>query len=197
MCFGAVIFFTMTFRQATTSDLLFIARGFHTAMLMNDVSDERIHSFAEHVCAAEGVLYSPENTIIAETDDGLPVGMLTSYDGAGYHEMRLRTTAIIKQHLGMEFPNMEDESEAGEYYLDSLAVLEEYRRQGIGRQLLEYGINKGLSKGLTVTLAVDPINEKAQHLYRSLGFQHQRDIFIFGHTYWKWARPTSRPHPNF
>lgn len=155
-------------------------------MLIDDVSDKRIRLFAEHVCAAEGVLYSPKNTVIAEVD-GMPVGMLTSYDGAGYHEMRQRTTALIKQHLGMEFPNMEDESEAGEYYLDSLAVLPEYRGRGIGRKLLEYGIGIGKSMGLTVTLAVDPINEKAQRLYQSLGFAPQRDIFIFGHTYWKWA----------
>lgn len=101
--------------------------------------------------------------------------------------IRQATTALIKQHLGLEFPNMEDESEAGEYYLDSLAVLPEYRGRGIGRKLLEHGIGRGTSQNLTVTLAVDSINDKAQRLYRSLGFSHQRDIFIFGHTYWKWA----------
>lgn len=176
---------TITFRQATTDDLLFIAEGFHTAMLMEDVPAERIERFAHEVCSQDGVLYSPANTIIAEME-GKAVGMLTAYDGSRYHDMRLRTMHIIKEKLGTEFPDMEDESQAGEYYLDSLAVLTEHRGHGIGRRLLQHGISQGHAMGLTVTLAVDPVNEKAQRLYRSLGFTPQRDIFIFGHTYWKW-----------
>lgn len=163
---------------------MFIARGFHTAMLMDDSDDDRVRKFADDVCAQEGVLYSPENTVIAEVE-GKPAGMLTAYDGAGYHDMRVRTSELIRQSMGVTFENMEDESEAGEYYLDSLAVLPEYRGRGIGRQLMQYGIEQGLAKGLDVTLAVDPVNERAQQLYRSLGFTHQRDIYIFGHTYWK------------
>ncbi len=176
----------ITIRPATADDLLFISKGFHTAMLMDDSDEERIRKFAHDVCAQEGVLYSPKNTVIAEVD-GNPVGMLTAYDGAGYHDMRVRTSMLIQQSMGVTFENMEDESQAGEYYLDSLAVLPEYRGRGIGTYLLRHGIGQGHEKGLTVTLAVDPVNENAQRLYKSLGFMHQRDIFIFGHTYWKWA----------
>ena len=32
---------------------------------------------------------------------------------------------------------MDDETEAGEFYLDSLAIYPEYRRRGIARQLLK------------------------------------------------------------
>lgn len=175
----------LTLRPATAADLMFISSGFHTAMLIDDADEQRIRKFANDVCAQDGVLYSPANTVIAEID-GMSIGMLTAYDGAGYHDMRVRTSALIRQSMGVTFENMEDESEAGEYYLDSLAVLPEYRGRGIGRRLLEHGIRQGRSLGLTVTLAVDPVNERAQRLYRSLGFTHQRDIFIFGHTYWKW-----------
>lgn len=67
------------------------------------------------------MLYSARNTTIAELD-GKPVGMLTAYDGSRYGTMRQVTMQLVKEHLGTEFPGMEDETVPGEYYLDSLAV---------------------------------------------------------------------------
>lgn len=178
----------MLLRPATIDDAFFIATGFHTAMLYEDTPEERLREFAERVCTREDVLYSWTKTTIAEID-GRPVAMLTSYDGADYHETRVRTQAIIKDMWGTEFPGMEDEALPGEYYLDSLAVLPEYRGQGIGRRLLEYGIEEGKRRHLLTTLAVDPVNERAQRLYQSLGFRYDSDLFIFGHTYWKYTIP--------
>ena len=176
----------LKFRNAMVDDALFIARGFHTAMLMEDVAESQIRTFAENICVREDVLYSWRNTIIAIIDDQ-PVGMLTAYDGGGYHQMRVVTMDLVRQHLGIEFPGMEDEAVPGEYYLDSLAVVPEFRGRGIGRQLLRQGISQGQLLGLKVTLAVDPVNERAQRLYRSLGFCDDGELFIFGHTYWKMA----------
>lgn len=174
----------VTFRHATAADALFIARGFHMAMLYDDASDEQIANFARNICVREDVLYSWRNTVIAE-DDGNCAGMLTAYDGRYYHDMRMRTMALVKQHLGVEFPGMEDEAVAGEYYLDSLAVMPEHRGKGIGRKLLQKGIENGKSLNLDVTLAVDPINDRAKRLYRSLGFTPSGTLFIFGHDYEK------------
>ena len=48
------------------------------------------------------------------------------------------------------------ETGPGEYYLDTLAVVPEYRHRGIGRALLEDGIRLGKSKGFDlITLVVD------------------------------------------
>lgn len=172
------------FRQATEADALFIARGFHTAMLMEDTPEERIRLFADKICSRSDVLYSSVNTIIAEKD-GVAAGMVTAYDGSRYHGMRIVTMALVKEHLGIEFPGMEDEAVPGEYYIDSLAVLPEFRGLGIGRQLLQKAVEEGHRRGLVATLAVDPVNTKAQRLYESLGFVRDSDLFIFGHTYWK------------
>lgn len=111
----------ITFRKATQADALFIAKGFHAAMLMEDAPEERIRLFAEKICSRDDVLYSARNTTIAELD-GKPVGMLTAYDGSRYGTMRQVTMQLVKEHLGTEFPGMEDETVPGEYYLDSLAV---------------------------------------------------------------------------
>lgn len=172
----------ITFRPATIGDAHFIARGFHMAMLYDDASEEQIESFARHICIRKDVLYSWRNTLIAELD-GTAVGMLTAYDGRYYHEMRLRTMALVKEHLGVEFPGMEDEAVAGEYYLDSLAVMPSHRGRGIGRELLRRGIAQGHALGLSITLAVDPCNDRARALYHSLGFRSCGTLFIFGHNY--------------
>lgn len=178
----------LTFRSANSDDVLFIARGFHMAMLYEDVPESQLRTFANVICVREDVLYSWRNTLIAQWDDA-PVGMLTAYDGRYYREMRRVTMELVKEHLGVEFPGMEDEACEGEYYLDSLAVLPEWRGRGVGKALLQEGIRRGQALGLTVTLAVDPVNEHAQRLYRSLGFESDGELFIFGHTYWKMAIP--------
>ena len=172
----------ITFRQATIDDAQFIAEGFHTAMLMNDTPKERIALFAEKICRRNDVLYSAQNTILAEKY-GKPIGMITSYDGKNYSAFRKTTMALVKEHLGIEFPGMEDEATEGEYYLDSLAVLPECRGLGIGSSLLKEAISRGHALGLPVTLVVDPANPKARKLYESLGFSFLRKIFIFGHNY--------------
>lgn len=175
---------TISFRNATIDDALFISRGFHMAMLYDDASEEQISNFARNICVREDVLYSWRNTIIAEVE-GKPAGMLTAYDGRYYHDMRIRTMNLVKQHLGVEFPGMEDEAVTGEYYLDSLAVMPEYRGMGIGRRLLQKGIENGKALSLDVTLAVDPINDRAKKLYHSLDFKPSGTLFIFGHDYEK------------
>lgn len=171
-------------RPATPEDALFIARGFHTAMLYENVEEERTRLFAENVCSRDDVLYSWKNTIIAEVE-GKPAGMITSYVGSQYKTLQINTFRIIKELFNTEFPGMEDETVPGEYYLDSLAVLPAFRGKGIGRTLLETAIKTGKDMGLVVTLAVAPVNERAQNLYKSLGFGPAGDLFIFGHTYWK------------
>lgn len=176
----------ITFRQATADDALFIARGFHMAMLMEDVPEEQIRRFAEKICEREDVLYSWRNTLIAEAD-GTAFGMVTAYDGRYYRGWRETTLELVKEHLGVEFPGMEDEAVPGEYYVDSLAVLPEYRGQGIGRALLQRAVTQGRELGLKVTLAVEYDNARAQHLYRSLGFAPDGNLFIFGHDYQKMA----------
>lgn len=174
----------MRFRQATPDDILFISRGFHSAMLMDDVPEDRIKQFAENVCMRTDVLYSWKNTIIAEEE--IPVGMVTVYDGNHYHEMKEITFTLVKNMWGIDYLAMDDEALPGEYYIDSLSVLSSFRGKGIGTALLRNAISKAAELSIpNVTIAVDPINERAQKLYQSLGFKRTNDIFIFGHTYWK------------
>jgi ribosomal protein S18 acetylase RimI-like enzyme len=55
-----------------------------------------------------------------------------------------------------------------------MGVLKEYRRQGLGRRLIEATIEKAILSGLEkIELAVHASNEPAIALYRSLGFEEE------------------------
>ena len=188
---------TPTFRWATKADAPFIAWGVCCA-LHNHPSEAMLDYIAKEVCSREAdILYSYRNALLACVD-GHPVGLCLSYDGEGYHERRLRTFALFDQApveatddegQDMDLEHAEDETQAGEYYIDSLAVLPEYRGRGIARQLMQAQIAHGHSLGLPSTLLVDPDNPPALRLYESLGFRYHSDCYAFGMIYTKMALP--------
>ena len=104
--------------------------------------------------------------------------------------MRRDTFALISAFSGTEVEAMEDETQSGEYYIDSLAVVPRFRSRGVGRGLLLQAVEQARRLALRPTLLVDPDNPRAQKLYTSVGFHREGEIFAFGQTYW---RMISRP----
>ncbi len=174
---------TVSFRAATIDDAPFVA-----LVMMEAVGfDYMVQGILppEHtieICRREDTLYSYRNAVIAELG-GQAVGALISYDGHGYHDIKVRTFESIKAHLSFDFDAMDDETREGEYYLDSAAVLPQYRGKGIGRQIIEYGVNVARKQGLIPVLACDPDNTSAHALYTSIGFKDDGHLFIFGEDY--------------
>ena len=91
--------------------------------------------------------YSYKNTLVA-MDDEKVVGVAVSYDGARLNELRQAFIEAAKEQIGKDHSGMDDETQAGELYLDSLAILSEYRRQGIARKLLRATKEKADQMGL-------------------------------------------------
>ncbi len=61
---------------------------------------------------------------------------------------------------------------AGEGEITNVVVAEKFRRQGIGKALMEYMLRKAPMQGIgDCTLEVRVSNEPAIHLYESLGFR--------------------------
>lgn len=129
--------------------------------------------------------YSYRNAMVAlddNTTDGHPVvaGVIVGYDGADLHRLRETFLQAAKEFLGQDFRGMDDETQAGEYYIDSLAVNESYRHQGLATLLLKKLIDqKGQRQ--PVGLLVDKGNPGAERLYRSLGFEYVNDTTWGGH----------------
>lgn len=71
--------------------------------------------------------YSYKNTLVAMSTDGILVGILVAYDGADVKRLRKRFIEAAIVAFGMDYSAMELETEEGEFYLDSLAVSNQYR----------------------------------------------------------------------
>ncbi len=172
----------LTIRKAVKEDALFMAERILWAIGIADAKDTDIEKLST-VCAMEDVLYSYENTLIAEVD-GQPAGIMISYDGALYSTLRVKTFSEVGHSIKCDFSTMADETKAGEYYLDSLAVSHEFRHRGIGRALLTAAIEQGKALGFEkATLLVSPKNPHALRLYSSLGFRPTRMVRAFDHNY--------------
>ena len=125
--------------------------------------------------------YSYRNTLVAMDADKV-VGISVSYDGGRLHELRRAFIEAAKEYIGKDHSGMDDETQAGELYLDSLAVLPEYRRQGIAKKLLLATKERANRLRLPgVGLLVDKVNPAGEALYTSVGFQYVNDNQWGGH----------------
>ena len=74
------------------------------------------------------------------------------------------------------------ETKAGEFYLDSVGVLEEYRGRGIASKLFAAQLERAKVLGHKVAgLIVDVDKPQAEALYTRLGFTYLDDKDFFGH----------------
>lgn len=146
---------------------------------------EDFHRMMTTLVRRDDSQYSYRNAMVAlddNTTDGHPVvaGVIVGYDGADLHRLRETFLQAAKEFLGQDFRGMADETQAGEYYIDSLAVNESYRHQGLATLLLKKLIDqKGQRQ--PVGLLVDKGNPGAERLYRSLGFEYVNDTTWGGH----------------
>lgn len=176
-------------RDATMDDAPFIGRVVLAGIDMLDIDaklpDEQraIYEHLMDICRMDDTLYSYCNTIIAEVD-GNRVGALVAYDGARYAALRAKTFGLVQQTSGMDLSRNAMETGPGEFYLDSMAVLSDYRGLGIGKMLIcdrmDYALRNGFQK---VTLLVDKDKPRLQQYYESLGFVFIEEMFVFGSWY--------------
>lgn len=115
--------------------------------------------------------YSYLNTLVAVDDDGVAVGACISYDGAKLEELRRPFFEAVSRVLGKDMTNVDDETDPSEFYIDTLAVLPAYRKQGIATALLKASIEKASQAGKPAGLLVEKENHRARRLYESIGFR--------------------------
>ena len=177
-------------RNATNSDTPFIARvmlaGIGMLAIEDELPQEQQSAFDQFVdvCRMEGTLYNYRNTRIAEVEGGRIVGALIGYDGGRYAAMRAKTFGLVQQYFGMNLSQNAMETGEGEFYLDSMAVLPEFRGQEIGKRLMrdrmEWARNNGFA---AVTLLVDKDKPRLRKYYESLGFGFRESMLVFGSWY--------------
>lgn len=178
----------ITLRRATADDARFIAENVLRALHIDDVEEEHLEHLAS-ICHREDTLYSWKNATIA-LYDGVPAGMMVAYEGGRYRQMRDVTFPMIRRYVGDDYHNMDDETVAGEFYLDSLAVIPEYRNKGIASALMDEFLRLRDEAGMKqATIAVEPENETAYRLYCRYGFHSDGQISVFGTTFTRMVCP--------
>lgn len=178
-------------RRARGADVAMIARVVAEAIgdksALTEYCGENFLAVLEEVAATLGTQYYYQSALIAEVN-GVTAGAIIGYDGEQLAALREGTFSVLQSRIG-RVPTIADETEAGEYYLDSIAVLPEFRGQGVARTLINTFCEKAFAEGHNrVGLIVDIDNPRAERLYTSLGFERVGTRIFFGHKMWHLQR---------
>ena len=178
-------------RRAMGADVAMIARVVAEAIgdksALTEYCGENFLAVLEEVAATLGTQYYYQSALIAEVN-GVTAGAIIGYDGEQLAALREGTFSVLQSRIG-RVPTIADETEAGEYYLDSIAVLPEFRGQGVARALINTFCEKAFAEGHNrVGLIVDIDNPRAERLYTSLGFERVGTRIFFGHKMWHLQR---------
>lgn len=175
---------SITIRPATPSDAPFIGETV-TGALGPEISAELaggaeridivVRLFSE-LAARDDAQYSYRNTLVATDCEGNALGAIIAYDAADLVEMRKFFIDKANELLGWsvtyeDAENWEAEASPGEFYLDSLYIVPEYRHRGIGSALIRAAVDRFSHLGKPFGLLCEPENINAYRLYESLGFR--------------------------
>ncbi len=185
---------SITIRRAEKSDVDLIAYVVAAAIGKETVQNycgERYLEVLKEVIETPHTQYSYQFALVAEVD-GEKAGGIVGYDGDLLYPLREKTLEIIHRYNpGLKVHS--DETEGGEFYLDSIGVLPEYRGCGVGGALIhamcEWAFEAGHS---LVGLIVDAQNPRAEKLYQSQGFERCGQREFFAHEMWHLQKAKSR-----
>ena len=175
----------MIIRKAHAKDSTAIS--FHILLAMDEIlyhfigenSTEKATQFLINLISKEANQYSYENCWVAEIENEIAATAIV-YDGAKLLDLREQVAKEIKIMFGRDF-NPENETQAGEYYVDCLAVSPYQQGKGIGSKLLHFLIDEYVYKrNEPLGLLVDKDNPDAKKLYLKLGFESVGETTLAG-----------------
>jgi ribosomal protein S18 acetylase RimI-like enzyme len=172
-------------RQATLEDAELIATLLLSAMedivyrFIGRKDPTKAKEFMLYFSKRENNQYSYQNCWVAEDDKNV-VAAVNLYDGAKLNELRQPVTEYLRSRFNKDF-KPEDETQTGEYYIDSLAVTPSQQGKGIGSKILQFLTDEYVNKQRrTLGLLVDEANPNARRLYLKLGFKTAGRKVLFG-----------------
>ncbi len=175
----------MQVRKAVIKDsepiafLLMLATGEVIYRFIGERNFEKAQDFLVRFVKSENNQYSFQNCYVIE-DEGEIVGALLGYDGEKLHELRKPVLGYIHQFFDANL-KVEDETQGGEYYIDSVGVLPTHQGKGLGAKLIQFVIDEQVLKnGQTLGLLVDKANPAAKRLYQKLGFESVGEKMLMG-----------------
>lgn len=131
------------------------------------------------------------SNILVDRRDGCIAGMLICYSGSDAEKLDFPIKKRLEGLYGLQAANeLVVECLPGDFYLDTVAVAERYRGQGVAKGLLAAFESRGKTSSCKrLSLIVEPYNEKAASLYRSLGYREDGKLPVSGTLYTVMAKP--------
>ena len=168
------IYFLDMIRQGTASDapqvapLFILAMGHIAGIFADSERYEDAIPFFESFYKRSDNQYSYVFTQVFE-EEHMIIGSVTGYNGADLQILREPILDQIRKTKPGFLPD--NETEAGEYYLDCINVHPEHQGKGIGQKLIQAFCDRAQSLGYNrVGLIVDIDNPRARMFYEKQGF---------------------------
>lgn len=148
----------------------------------SEYEEGRFRGMMKDLVLRENTQYSRFNTIGLVSERKELAGICLCYDGARLKEYRQAFIDSVLHVFGNDVSDMEDETQAGELYIDVLSVSPDFRNKGAGKILVGEAVQRAYNEGFAkIALIVDDSNQIARRLYDSLGFCNDFDLNWGGH----------------
>ena len=190
----------VSIRDAREDDAEFLAQVILAAAHLSDMGADTANSDSAGtaaatsagdlttICRRTDTLYSWRNARIA-CACGKRAGAMVSYPGDIYIAARSITFPLLPGITQAQIDATDIETIPGEWYLDSLAVLPEFRCAGIGKMLVMDAIARGRNAGYAqCTLLAEKSSTHLVEYYTRLGFDIESSKLYLGNAYWRMVR---------
>ncbi len=176
----------MIFRKAELKDInqikdyIFLAMEELSYYMIGKNDEELAKQFFLDMLALPISQYSYKNCYVLEENEQV-IAAINIYDGEKLEMLRAPVLNYLKNNYN-RIITPEDETQAGEIYIDTFGVHPNYQGKGLGTKLLQEVIQLiVVQKGKTLGLLVDDENPNAKKLYLKLGFKKQGNKTLMGH----------------
>jgi len=163
--------------------LIVLAMDELAAKFANSDDSVVIFELFKHFFQQNGNQYSYENTIVY-VEEYKVLGALNAYNGGDLLALRKGFLEYLAEKHNLKNFEPEPETQSGEFYFDTLSVAPEAQGKGIGKALIQAGIDWASALGhQKVGLLVEKDNLIAQNLYKKSGFKKQNTQKFMGGDY--------------
>lgn len=156
--------------SSVIAPLIFLAMEDIVYYFIGERVREKAIQFLDGLIRETSNQYSYENCWVLETDNKIVAAAIV-YNGAGLDHLRRPVLEKIKRDYNRDLL-LENETEAGEYYIDCIGVDPCQQGKGIGTAIIGFLIQEFAGKQQEVLgLLVDKSNPGAKRLYLKAGFE--------------------------
>jgi ribosomal protein S18 acetylase RimI-like enzyme len=154
-----------------------------SSILTGSEHEPEILAILAHFFQAEDNRLSYRNALVAEEEQQV-VGIIVTYYGRDAANLDRPIIEHLQHLVHNASVGLDKEADDDEFYIDTLSVSPDYAGRGIGTALLQAAEQRARQlQHKKLSLNVDEENERAYNLYKRLGYQTEKIVYLYGHPY--------------